>query len=219
MRYPHKSSCLLLLISAMLAAQPLSVYAEAEDVPATIRPLQEKRFLIEETVTIDDNKYRVPVPWIGHRITSPKFTPEDFKQIPRKHCKNGSAIYILAKAHEPMMKMFEAALQDGIHLLVESGYRSIAYQRKIFTRKLAEGRTFEDIVRYVAPPGYSQHMLGIALDFSPSNWKFASTEEYQWLKNNASRFGFYEVYSEFNETRMPWEAWHWSYMVDYPETP
>ena len=76
---------------------------------------------------------------------------------------------------------------------------------------LGEGRTFADIVRYVAPPGYSQHVLGTAIDFFPSNWRFADTPDYEWLKENARQFGFEETYSQFNKMKMPWEAWHWNY--------
>ena len=77
---------------------------------------------------------------------------------------------------------------------------------------LSEGRDFEDIIRYVAPPGYSNHMLGTAVDFSPSNWRFADTKQYLWLQENGHTFGFEEIYSETNRLKMPWEAWHWQYM-------
>ena len=76
---------------------------------------------------------------------------------------------------------------------------------------LAEGRTFDDIVRYVAPPGYSQHMFGTAVDFYPSNWRFAETPQYSWLQENAHMFDFEQTYPEYNKLKMPWEAWHWNY--------
>ena len=77
---------------------------------------------------------------------------------------------------------------------------------------MAEGRTWEDLVRYVAPPGYSEHMLGVVVDLYPSNWRFASTPEYQWLKENASTYHFVESYPEINPEGFPWEAWHWKYI-------
>ena len=61
-------------------------------------------------------------------------------------------------------------------------------------------------------------MLGTALDFFPSNWKFADTEQYLWLQENAKEFGFEETYSKNNRFLMPWEAWHWNY-VGEPEIP
>lgn len=167
---------------------------------------------VSEVVKIGNNEYIIPFPWTGNRIKAPKFSYSDFRQIPVDHCKNNSKIYILASAHKSLLKMLAAALEEGILLQVESGYRSIGYQKVIFMRKLAAGRKFEDIVRYVAPPGYSQHMLGIAIDFSPSDWRFASTKQYTWLKENGHRYQFEETYSEFNKAQMPWEAWHWSYI-------
>jgi D-alanyl-D-alanine carboxypeptidase len=81
---------------------------------------------------------------------------------------------------------------------------------------LSEGREFDDIVRYVAPPGYSEHMLGTAVDFSPSNWRFADTDQHRWLLENAHRFGFENTYPEISETNMPWEAWHWNHTLSQP---
>ena len=109
------------------------------------------------------------------------------------------------------MELLQAAEKDGISLKVESAYRSERYQKRIFKRMIAEGRSFDDIVRYVAPPGYSQHVLGTAVDFFPSNWRFADTEAYTWLRENAQRFGFEETYSRFNPMRIPWESWHWNF--------
>jgi D-alanyl-D-alanine carboxypeptidase len=77
---------------------------------------------------------------------------------------------------------------------------------------MAEGREFNDIVRYVAPPGYSEHALGTVVDFTPSNWRFAGTPAYNWLKNNAGRFGFFETLPESSKRETPWEAWHWKYI-------
>lgn len=215
MHCPRRFPRLPLLVSVIVIAFSLylQAFAFASEVEHQVKPPQSiKTANLSETVTIGNKVYDVPFPWTGNRLPKTTFSPSEFKQVPSKHCKNGAKIYVLAKVYKPLLAMFNAALKDGIHLQVESGYRSEAYQKRIFSRKLAEGRTFEDIVRYVAPPGYSQHMLGIALDFSPSNWRFASTPEYQWLKDNGARFYFEEVYSEYNKMQMPWEAWHWSYL-------
>lgn len=164
-----------------------------------------------ETVVLDNREYPVPLPWTGNRIAAPSLSPADFRQIPPEYTKNGKPIYILDSIHDPLVAMLEAADRDGVQLLVSSGYRSIEYQSKIFLRLFAEGRTFDDIIRYVAPPGYSQHMLGIAVDFSPSNWRYAATAQYAWLKAHAQEFGFTETYAKSNRLQMPWESWHWAF--------
>ena len=161
-----------------------------------------------ETLTIDNETYEIPAPWKGNRLVAPKLTFESFGRIPAKFSKNNSRLYIRAEALPDLVKMLTAAENDGVLIQVESAYRSASYQKKIFRRMLSEGRKFEDIVRYVAPPGYSEHMLGTAVDFSPSNWRFADTDQHRWLLENAHRFGFENTYPEISETNMPWEAWH-----------
>lgn len=166
----------------------------------------------DETITINGIHYAVLPPWQGNKVQAPELAYEDFKQIPRKFCKDGGKIYVTIEAQENLVKMLTKAEEDGILIQVESGYRSAYYQKKIFTRMLSEGREFDDIVRYVAPPGYSNHMLGTAVDFSPSNWQFAETEQYQWLQKNGKLFGFEETYSKTNRMKIPWESWHWQFI-------
>lgn len=210
----HKSiynACFTIpIVSSLLVLCLFHRNVPAEDEVLVIKREKVKQS-IAETVTIGQNMYIVPPPWAGNRIIPPKFSISDFRQLPPQHCKNNSKIYVHTTAYNNLTALFTAALNDGIMLQVESGYRSLGYQKTIFFKKLAEGRSFEDIVRYVAPPGYSQHMLGIAVDFYPSNWQFASSDQYNWLKENAHKYNFEETYSEFNRSKIPWEAWHWSY--------
>ncbi len=165
----------------------------------------------QETISIDGVQYTIPAMWHGQRLTAPVLTPSSFAKIPSKYAKDGAALYILAEIHAPLVAMLEKAEADGVLIQVESGYRSLRYQKKIFKKMLAKGRTFDDVIRFVAPPGYSEHMLGIAVDFSPSNWRFADLPQYQWLQDNAKEFGFIETYSRNNSAKMPWEAWHWKH--------
>ena len=164
-----------------------------------------------ETIQLGETTYPVPPPWAGNRLHTPSLAIDDFAMIPREHTRDGMQLYILKHAHPALINMLTAAREDGVELQVESGYRSPGYQRKIFLRMLDEGRTFDDIIRYVAPPGYSEHGLGIAVDFFPSNWEFANTAAYRWLAENASRYGFTESYPHANALHYPWEAWHWAY--------
>ncbi len=164
-----------------------------------------------ETFTVDGVIYEVPLQWQKKRIHAPAPDQMLFSQIPAEHCHDGSSVYITEEANYALKKMLQAAKDDSIMLMVESGYRSYGYQKKIFKKLIEKGRTYDDIIRYVAPPGYSQHSLGTAVDFYPSDWQFASLPAYTWLKENGGKFGFYETYSENNSEGYPWEAWHWNY--------
>lgn len=164
-----------------------------------------------ETVVIGGEAYSVPPPWLGNKIVAPRFDSSDFRRIPIAFTHNGGKVYVAATAYGPLVNLLRAAEEDQVALRVDSGYRSAGYQKRIFMRMLAEGRTFEDIVRYVAPPGYSQHMLGTAVDFFPSDWRFADTTAYAWLQENAGRFGFEETYPKSSPEKLRWEAWHWNF--------
>jgi len=171
---------------------------------------------IIETVVIDNVHYDVPPPWAGNRVFPTTRRLDELRQIPPEFTFAGSELYILADAFEPLVAMVTAAGEDGITLLAESTYRSIHYQQAIFIRRLEQGATFAQICRSVAPPGYSQHMLGTAVDFAPTDWTFAETDQYRWLQDHAAEFGFTETYSRTNEMGASWESWHWNY-IGMPE--
>lgn len=164
-----------------------------------------------ETVVINGEFHPIPAQWHGKKISTPAISPSSFRQIPKEYTKDQTRLFITKQAQTALKQLLEQAAAEDISLQVESGYRSVSYQKKIFQRMLREGRTFEDIVRYVAPPGYSEHALGTAVDFFPSDWQFAELLEYQWLQKNAGKFGFTETYSKKNRHKLPWEAWHWNY--------
>lgn len=178
-------------------------------VPQQIEAAQKKK--VFEFVDIGGRKYAVPKPWRGNKITQKSPPPSAMRQIPTEYTWNNDRIFIHRRACEQFVRMAESARQENVHLLAHSGFRSIGYQRKIFIDHMAAGRTWEDLVRYVAPPGYSEHMLGFSIDLYPSNWQFASTEAYHWLQEHGASFGFYETYPQDNSVGYPWEAWHWRF--------
>ncbi len=214
-KVPHSRRCVILFLILLImvcVSQPACNSRPTKSSPV-VKPLEiQEQEEAQEVVTINGETYIIPLPWTGNRFTAPNLDYSDFRRIPSEYSHNSSKIYILAAAHQPVVALLHAAEKDGVLLKVESVYRSAGYQKRIFKRMLAEGRTFDDIIRYVAPPGYSQHMLGTAVDFFPSNWRFADTTAYTWLQENGPRFGFEETYSQFNSMKMPWEAWHWNYI-------
>src|SRR3989344_900223 len=107
-------------------------------------------------------------------------------------------------------------------LLVDSGYRSPAYQVITFLWYLNFHKfNFLKTIKRVAIPGYSEHGFpkGQAVDFIttdgvPSDERpldFARTIEYKWLLENAEKFGFYESYPRNNKLGVISEPWHWQF--------
>lgn len=165
-----------------------------------------------ETVVIDSTEYRVPPRWCGHKLDSADIAlPENLVRVPERLCFENYRIYVLPSTRDALVKMADAARADGVKLLVDSGFRSAAFQRRIIKRRLAEGKKFEEIVRFVAPPGYSEHETGRAVDFVPSEASFAKTDTYRWLKKHAGEFGFVETYPEKDNENAPWESSHWCF--------
>ncbi len=170
----------------------------------------------KETVRIGEREFEVPPQWQGLRIRETPPTQAELAAVPRGLAKNHGLIFLRRDARDALVAMAAEAEKAGIALEIDSGYRSSGYQKKIIARQLARGRSFARITRFVAPPGYSEHRTGTAVDFTPSNWRFASTPQYHWLAEHAAHFGFTETYPE-NDHRHPWEPWHWRYRpVDQP---
>lgn len=119
--------------------------------------------------------------------------------------------------------MIKAMKSQGIqNIWVQSAYRSVEEQRKIYNNKVAEykrqGKTEEEAKRLtekvINKPGYSEHNLGLAVDFNYVNNDFENTKAFKWLKENAEDYGFIFRYPKEKEniTKVTYEPWHWRYI-------
>ncbi|MDZ7790629.1 MAG: M15 family metallopeptidase [Xanthomonadales bacterium] len=121
---------------------------------------------------------------------------------------------LIEDAADAFKRMRDAALKSNIEIRMVSGFRAVAYQANLFRRKLDQGHSMKEILQVSAPPGYSEHHSGRAIDVTTRGVKplvedFASTGAYQWLLSNARVFGFRESYPRHNRHRIAWEPWHW----------
>lgn len=120
------------------------------------------------------------------------------------------------QAAQAWQAMQAAAAEHGISLLPVSGYRSIEQQIAIIERKLARGDALATILAGSAPPGYSEHHSGRAIDIATLNSPplidaFELTEAFAWLTENAGRFGFTLSFPRDNRYGYVFEPWHWFY--------
>lgn len=116
-------------------------------------------------------------------------------------------------------RMQGAASEDGIQLLLVSAFRSVSYQADLIRRKLASGRTLDDILLVNAAPGFSEHHTGRAIDIAtpgspPLEVEFEHTPAYAWLYHNAQRFGFRLSYPRDCQSAISYEPWHWCFQLD-----
>lgn len=114
-----------------------------------------------------------------------------------------------------------AALVDGIDLFIVSAFRSIERQAEIVRRKLESGAAVESILTVCAPPGFSEHHTGRAVDLSTFGShalevEFDQTAAYAWLTQHAAEFRYYLSYPIGNCWGYQYEPWHWCFQDAQP---
>ena len=110
--------------------------------------------------------------------------------------------------------MSAAAAADGVAIRIASAFRSVERQAEIVRSKLEQGFSLESILEVSAPPGYSEHHTGRAVDIttddSPAREiEFARTAAFRWLCRRAGEFGFSLSYPQGNRHGYAYEPWHW----------
>ena len=95
---------------------------------------------------------------------------------------------------------------------IVSGYRSYDDQVANFGSK-AKSRGVDNTQKANTLPGFSQHHTGKAFDiFSvDSGWWNSNSDVKEWVRNNASKYGFKVTYTEEGKLRIP-EPWHLYYI-------
>ena len=119
---------------------------------------------------------------------------------------------------ESLLKMKSDAKKDGIFLVFLSGYRSINLHDDIFySLKSMRNQIAAERARVSAPPGYSEHSTGFAIDIGDANKRetdfeveFENTDAFRWLKMNAAKYHFKLSFDQNNKT-VDYEPWHWRY--------
>ena len=119
---------------------------------------------------------------------------------------------------DSLLKMREEANKDGIYLVFLSGYRSINLQNDIFySLKSKRNQIASERARVSAPPGYSEHSTGFAIDIGDAKQRetdfeisFENTDAFRWLKINAAKYRFKLSFDKKN-INVDYEPWHWRY--------
>jgi D-alanyl-D-alanine carboxypeptidase len=131
--------------------------------------------------------------------------------------------YLPEPVYDAYVKMMDAMEAEiGSRLLVESGYRSPAYQLYLFLFYLPKhDHSIIETNKFVALPGHSEHGypprqaidfindLGVNGEDDPE--AFEALPGFGWLQNRARQFGFHLSYPRNNPTNTAYEPWHWHY--------
>ena len=119
---------------------------------------------------------------------------------------------------DSLLKMRKEAKKEGIYLVFLSGYRSINLQNDIFySLKSIRNQEASDRARVSAPPGYSEHSTGFAIDIGDASQRetdfeteFENTDAFKWLRRHAAKFHFKLSFGK-NNNYIDYEPWHWRY--------
>ncbi len=116
---------------------------------------------------------------------------------------------------EQYKKMFNAAQEQGLELIISSSYRSYEEQKE--TYEFYEQTKGENVKNYASLPGYSEHQTGLAFDILKIGVltdDFDQTDEFKWLINNSYKYGFILRYPKEKEkiTKFDYESWHYRYV-------
>ena len=118
-------------------------------------------------------------------------------------------------ALDAWQRMQGAARDDGVVLLIVSGFRSYMYQANLISKKIESGQILSEILKVNAAPGYSEHHTGGALDIAspgsrPLTEEFENSAAFGWLTANAATYGFGMSYPRGNADGFIYEPWHWA---------
>lgn len=136
---------------------------------------------------------------------------------------SSKTIYVKREVYNAFLQMFNQAKDENINLKIISGTRNFYEQKAIWERKwkryknLTPIKRAKKILEYSSMPSTSRHHWGTDIDINNLNNSYfekgRGQKEYNWLVNNANKYGFYQVYISKENGRKGYnmEKWHWSY--------
>ncbi|MEL7521957.1 MAG: M15 family metallopeptidase [Cyanobacteria bacterium J06553_1] len=125
-------------------------------------------------------------------------------------------------AANKFQQMLAAAKADGITMAALSGFRDDKTQEYLFF-DIKEQRVQDAAKRaeVSAPPGYSEHHTGYAIDIGDATapethleTTFGDTAAFAWLEKNALKYSFELSFPLDNKQGVSYEPWHWRFVGD-----
>lgn len=148
------------------------------------------------------------------------FIPNNLEVINEKY--SVGIQYLVKDAKEAFEKLCEDAKELGYIIKAESAYRDYHYQEKLYNDYRKEyGEIYTDKIS--AKAGHSEHQTGLAIDVQgkiEDYNKFALTDEFSFMKENAHKYGFILRYPKDKQeiTGYKYEPWHYRYVGEIAKT-
>lgn len=143
-----------------------------------------------------------------------EYVPDNLETVSSEYS-SGKRL-LVKEAKEAFEKMASAAKEEGYIIRAMSAYRSYQYQQSLY-QKYVDQDGKEKADTYSARPGFSEHQTGLVADVDNRKLAYTSfhnTKEYDWMKNNAHKYGWIERYPKGKEhiTGYTYESWHYRYV-------
>lgn len=186
----------------------------------TFNNSQEMAPPVEEVETVNSYDYMI-------LVNKQNKLPEDWEEkvVLRESANIYDETYLVEeKALEQYLLLREELLKEGIDIELDSTYRSVKEQQKLWDDWTVEYG--EDYVKtYVAVPGYSEHHTGLAIDvcldvdgkrIDDNDEMIAQREIFAKIHPHLADYGFILRYLEGKDdvTGYGYEPWHFRYIDD-----
>ena len=183
-----------------------------------------KKVIINVNIGLDKKVYDDAVPATNlnkNNVLVNKYNYLDKDYVP-KNLEKISTVYALSNmklvenAKEAYEEMAKDASKSKLKLVILSSYRSYDYQVDLYNR-YAKKDGKEKADTYSGRPGFSEHQTGLAFDIyngKTTYTKFESTKEFDWMQENAYKYGFILRFPKEKEleTGYQYESWHYRYV-------
>lgn len=170
-----------------------------------------------------------------------EFLPDELVEVARKYCVDDRTYLLSGNAAFAAEALIREMRALGYDISITSAYRSYDYQTTLYNRYFEQEKAAhpdwsdeqikKQVLTYSAYPGTSEHQTGLCVDLitsemsglwnygsetpnNPYDKGFAETDEFEWLKDNAHKFGFILRYPE-NKTEITgysYESWHYRFV-------
>lgn len=142
------------------------------------------------------------------------FIPNDLVLINEKYSNENKLLR--KEAALAFENLSQTAKNLGYRIVLVSAFRDYDYQKNLFNHYVNE-KGLDYALNCSAKPGHSEHQTGLALDVEGSNKdydNFDKSKEFEWMQENAHKFGFIMRYPKGKEsiTRFKYEPWHYRYV-------
>ena len=223
----HRSIKLFLILCCCLTVMMLVIGLFANNFPFVKDKQPEAPLTNNAVINTDLNISSTPdtqsdadeTAWCLILVNKWNFIPDDY-EVELTELTNGESVD--KRIYPALQEMFDAARSDGVYPIIASGYRTAEEQQSLMDEKIADykaegypaGEAVTKAEAWVAIPGTSEHQIGIGVDINADGIHSTGNKVYEWLNQNACKFGFICRYppDKTEITGVINEPWHYRYV-------